>query len=35
MSKNLEIESKTLLDKDTYEKKRYEFTSKSYFIKNN
>ncbi|EFB62973.1 hypothetical protein HMPREF9209_0447 [Lactobacillus gasseri 224-1] len=32
MSKNLEIESKTLLDKDTYEKMRDAFTAKSDFI---
>ena len=35
MSKNLEIESKTLLDKDTYEKMRDAFTAKSDFIQKN
>lgn len=35
MSKNLEIESKTLLDKETYEKMRAAFTAKSDFIQKN
>ena len=35
MSKNLEIESKTLLDKDTYQKLRDAFTAKSDFIQKN
>ena len=35
MSKNLEIESKTLLNKETYEKMRAAFTAKSDFIQKN
>ena len=35
MIKNLEIESKTLLDKETYEKMRAAFTAKSDFIQKN
>ena len=35
MSKNLEIESKTLLNKETYEKMRAAFTEKSDYIQNN
>lgn len=35
MSKNLEIESKTLLDEETYKKMRDAFTAKSDFIQKN
>ena len=35
MTKNVEIESKTLLDKNTYEKIRQAFVAKSDFIQEN